>query len=45
MLSQKMLELRVSEMPFPGVWGIDLENSQDYKILRIAQRTVSLTFP
>ena len=46
MLPQKILECRVSEMPFPGYWGEILENSQDCKILRTAPNgffNISLT--
>ena len=46
MLPQKILESRVSEMPFPGFWGEILENSQDCKILRTAPNgffNISLT--
>ena len=46
MLPQRMLESRVSEMPFPGFWVEILENSQDCKILRTAPNSsfnISLT--
>ena len=46
MLPQKILESRVSEMPFSGFWGEILENSQDCKILRAAPNgffNISLT--
>ena len=46
MLPQKILESRVSEIPFSGFWGEILENSQDCKILRTAPNgffNISLT--